>query len=168
VVKRRAHNPSTQLTVKDGERTSWLKRLVPALDWLVHYERNNLPGDALAGVIVATLLIPQGMAYALLAGLPPQFGLYASLLPLAVYALLGSRRVVAVGPVAMVSLLIATGVAELAEPGSARYLAFATATALVVGGMQIAMGAARLGVLTKFLSHPVLSGFSSAASAIMV
>jgi SulP family sulfate permease len=154
--------------VKDGERTSWLKRLVPALDWLVHYERKNLPGEALAGVIVAALLIPQGMAYALLAGLPPQFGLYASLLPLAVYALLGSSRVVAVGPVAMVSLLIATGVAELAEPGSARYLAFATATALVVGGMQIAMGAARLGVLTKFLSHPVLSGFSSAASAIMV
>ena len=140
---------------------------MPALDWLRHYERKHLPGDVLAGVIVATLLIPQGMAYALLAGLPPQFGLYASLLPLAVYALLGSSRFVAVGPVAMVSLLIANGVATVAEPGSPRYLVYASATALVVGLMQIAMGAARLGVLTNFLSHPVLSGFSSAA-AIMI
>jgi len=81
-----------------------------------------------------------------------------------VYALLGSSRFVAVGPVAMVSLLIANGVAEFAEPGSPRYLVLATATALVVGLMQIAMGAARLGVLTNFLSHPVLSGFSSAAA----
>ena len=155
---------STQPIAKCDEHVSWLKRLVPALDWLAHYERKHLPGDALAGVIVAALLIPQGMAYALLAGLPPQFGLYASLLPLAVYALLGSSRFVAVGPVAMVSLLIAAGVGELAEPGSARYLAFATGTALVVGAMQIAMGAARLGALTNFLSHPVLSGFSSAAA----
>ncbi len=136
----------------------------PGDELLARYERKDLPGDALAGVIVATLLIPQGMAYALLAGLPPQFGLYASLLPLAVYALLGSSRFVAVGPVAMVSLLIANGVAEFAEPGSPRYLVLATATALVVGLMQIAMGAARLGVLTNFLSHPVLSGFSSAAA----
>ncbi len=158
---------TSQATSNCGDRSPWLKRLIPALDWLVHYERKNLPGDALAGVIVATLLIPQGMAYALLAGLPPQFGLYASLLPLAVYALFGSSRFVAVGPVAMVSLLIANGVAELAEPGSPRYLAFATATALVVGLMQIAMGAARLGVLTNFLSHPVLSGFSSAAAIII-
>jgi sulfate permease, SulP family len=73
---------------------------VPALDWLRHYERKHLPGDALAGVTLATLLIPQGMAYALLAGLPPQFGRYASLLPLAVYALFGRSRFLAVGPVA--------------------------------------------------------------------
>jgi SulP family sulfate permease len=134
------------------------------LEWLRHYERKHLPGDALAGVIVATLLIPQGMAYALLAGLPPQFGLYASLLPLAVYAVLGSSRFVAVGPVAMVSLLLVTGVGEFAEPGSPRYPVLATATALLVGLVQLAMGAARLGVLTNFLSHPVLSGFSSAAA----
>lgn len=158
---------SPQPTSNCGDHRSWLTRLVPALDWLRHYERKHLPGDALAGVIVATLLIPQGMAYALLAGLPPQFGLYASLLPLAVYALLGSSRFVAVGPVAMVSLLIAHGVAVLAEPGSEQYLMLATATALVVGLMQIAMGAARLGALTNFLSHPVLSGFSSAAAIII-
>lgn len=143
---------------------SWLKRGIPALDWLANYERKHLPGDALAGVIVATLLIPQAMAYALLAGLPPQVGLYASLLPLAVYALLGSSRFLSVGPSALLSLLIVTQVAALAEPGSPRYLAFAMATALLVGVMQIAMGAARLGNLTNFLSQPVLSGFTSAAA----
>ena len=142
----------------------WLKSRVPALEWLAHYERRHLRGDALAGVIVATLLIPQAMAYALLAGLPPQVGLYASLLPLAVYALLGSSRYLSVGPSALLSLLIVTQVAALAEPGSPRYLAFAMATALIAGVMQIAMGAGRLGVLTNFLSQPVLSGFTSAAA----
>jgi SulP family sulfate permease len=146
---------------------SWLKRHIPALDWLAHYKRKHLPGDALAGVIVATLLIPQAMAYALLAGLPPQVGLYASLLPLAVYALLGSSRFLSVGPSALLSLLLVTQVAAFAEPGSPRYLAFAMATALLVGGMQIAMGAARLGVLTNFLSQPVLSGFTSAAACLI-
>ncbi len=147
-----------------GEGKPWWMRLVPALDWLRHYERRHLAGDALAGVIVATLLIPQAMAYALLAGLPPEAGLYASLLPLAVYALLGSSRFLSVGPSAMISLLTVTGVGALAEPGSQRFLALAMATALLVGGMQIAMGAARLGVLTNFLSQPVLSGFTSAAA----
>jgi len=145
-------------------RRPWLVRLIPALDWLVHYERKHLPGDALAGVIVAALLIPQGMAYALLAGLPPQFGLYASVAPIAIYALLGSSRFLSVGPVAILSLLVASGVAELAEPGSPRYFAFAAATALVVGLVQVTVGAARLGGLTNFLSHPVLSGFISAAA----
>lgn len=155
---------SSQSTSNCGDHKPWLTRLVPALDWLRHYERKYLPGDALAGVIVATLLIPQAMAYALLAGLPPQVGLYASLLPLAVYAVLGSSRFLSVGPSALLSLLILTQVAAWAEPGSARYLAFAMATALLVGGMQIAMGAARLGVLTNFLSQPVLSGFTSGAA----
>ncbi len=158
---------STQPITKCDEHASWLKRLVPALDWLPHYERKHLPGDALAGVIVATLLIPQAMAYALLAGLPPQVGLYASLLPLAVYAVLGSSRFLSVGPSALLSLLIVTQVAALAEPGSPRYLAFAMATALIVGVMQITMGAARLGVLTNFLSQPVLSGFTSAAACLI-
>jgi len=152
------------VTSNCGDDKSWLTRLVPALDWLRHYERKHLPGDALAGVIVATLLIPQAMAYALLAGLPPQVGLYASLLPLAVYAVLGSSRFLSVGPSALLSLLIVTQVAAMAEPGSPRYLAFAMATALIVGALQIAMGAARLGVLTNFLSQPVLSGFTSAAA----
>lgn len=144
--------------------SSWLKHGIPALDWLVHYKRGDFGGDVLAGVIVATLLIPQAMAYALLAGLPPQVGLYASLLPLAVYALLGSSRYLSVGPSALLSLLILTEVAVLAEPGSPRYLAFAMATALIAGVLQIAMGAARMGALTKFLSQPVISGFTSAAA----
>lgn len=143
---------------------AWLKRRIPSLDWLAHYERKHLRGDALAGVIVATLLIPQAMAYALLAGLPPQVGLYASLLPLAVYALLGSSRYLSVGPSALLSLLILTQVAVLAEPGSPQFLAFAMATALIAGAMQIAMGVARMGVLTNFLSQPVLSAFTSAAA----
>ncbi len=150
----------------DGQ-ASWLKRFVPALEWLAHYERKHLRGDALAGVIVATLLIPQAMAYALLAGLPPQVGLYASLLPLAVYAMLGSSRFLSVGPSALLSLLILTEVGALAEPGSSRYLAFAMATALIAGAMQIAMGAARVGVITNFLSQPVLSGFTSAAACLI-
>jgi SulP family sulfate permease len=154
---------TTRAISRCGIRRPWLRRLVPALDWLVPYERKHLAGDLLAGAIVAALLIPQGMAYALLAGLPPQYGLYASVVPLAIYALLGSSRFLSVGPVAIVSLLIASGIAEL-EPGSARYLAFATATALVVGVIQVAVGAARLGGLTNFLSHPVLSGFTSAAA----
>lgn len=155
---------SDEPNVKREDHASWLKRLVPAHHWLAHYERKYLPGDVLAGVIVATLLIPQGMAYALLAGLPPQFGLYASLLPLVVYALLGSSRFLAVGPVAMVSLLIANGVSEVAQQGTSHYLVLASATALLVGVIQVAMGVARLGVLTNFLSQPVLSGFSSAAA----
>lgn len=142
----------------------WLKRLIPSLDWLASYQRKHLRGDALAGLIVATLLIPQAMAYALLAGLPPQVGLYASLLPLAVYALLGSSRYLSVGPSALLSLLIVTQVAALAEPGSWHYLALVMATALIAGLMQIVMGAVRLGVLTNFLSQPVLSGFISAAA----
>lgn len=156
-----------QPTLNRGDQRPWLTRLVPALDWLRHYQRKHLPGDAIAGVIVATLLIPQAMAYALLAGLPPQVGLYASLLPLAVYALLGSSRFLSVGPSALLSLLIVTQVAALAEPGSARYLAFAMATALIAGVMQIAMGAARLGMLTNFLSQPVLSGFTSAVACLI-
>ena len=158
---------SSQPTSNCGDHGPWLTRLVPALDWLRHYERKQLPGDALAGGIVATLLIPQGMAYALLAGLPPQFGLYASLLPLAAYALLGSSRFVAVGPVAMVSLLVANGVAPLAPAGSAELLGLALTLALMVGALQLAMGLARMGFLTSLLSHPVLSGFTSAAALII-
>lgn len=142
-------------------------RLVPASDWLVHYQSKHLPGDALAGLIVATLLIPQAMAYALLAGLPAQVGLYAGMLPLAVYALLGSSRFLSVGPSALLSLLIATQVAALAEPGSPRYLALAITTAMLAGATQITMGIARMGVITNFLSHPVLSGFTSAAACLI-
>lgn len=144
-----------------------LVRFVPAMNWLVRYDRKFLPGDALAGVIVATLLIPQAMAYALLAGLPPQVGLYAGMLPLAIYALLGSSQYLSVGPSALLSLLVLTQISALAAPGSPNYLAFAMSTAILVGMLQIAMGVVRLGVITNFLSHPVLSGFTSAAACLI-
>jgi len=137
------------------------------LTWLRHYQRRDLPGDLLAGLIVAIMLVPQGMAYALLAGLPPQVGLYASILPLIIYGLLGSSRTLAVGPVAIVSLLVAAGLTPLAEPGSAHYLQLALILALLAGLIQLAMGLARLGFLSNFLSHPVLSGFTTAAALVI-
>jgi SulP family sulfate permease len=144
-----------------------LNAYLPFLDWLVHYRRDNLVGDLMAGVIVAIMLVPQSMAYALLAGLPPQVGLYASILPLIIYGLLGTSRTLAVGPVAIVSLLVASGITPLAEPGSAQYLQYALVLALLVGIIQFGMGVVRLGFLVNFLSHPVISGFTSAAAIVI-
>lgn len=121
----------------------------------------------MAGVIVAIMLVPQGMAYALLAGLPAQVGLYASILPLVLYALMGTSRTLAVGPVAMVSLLVATGVGQMAEPGTDAYLSLALTLALLVGVLQTLMGLARIGFLVNFLSHAVISGFTSAAALVI-
>ena len=141
-----------------------LTHYLPFLDWLLHYRREHLVGDLLAGLIVAIMLVPQGMAYALLAGLPPQVGLYASILPLIIYGLMGTSRTLAVGPVAIVSLLVASGVGALAEPGSLAYVQLALTLALLVGLIQFAMGLVRLGFLVNFLSHPVLAGFTSGGS----
>lgn len=121
----------------------------------------------MAGVIVAIMLIPQSMAYAMLAGLPPQVGLYASILPVILYALLGSSRTLAVGPVAIMSLLTATSVGALATPGTPEYLTLALVLAFLVGVIQVVMGLARIGFLANFLSHPVISGFTSAAALII-
>lgn len=144
-----------------------LHRYLPALQWLPRYRRQDLVGDFIAGIIVAIMLVPQGMAYALLAGLPPQAGLYASILPLFLYGLFGTSRTLAVGPVAIVSLLTATGLTSLAEPGSAAYVQLALTLALLVGVLQAIMGLLRLGFLVNFLSHPVLAGFTSAAAIII-
>lgn len=140
---------------------------LPFLRWLAQYRREDLVGDLMAGLIVAIMLVPQGMAYALLAGLPPEVGLYASIVPLLIYGLLGTSRTLAVGPVAIVSLLVATGVSGLAEPGSAQYLQLALTLALLVGLIQFGMGLIRLGFLVNFLSHPVLAGFTSAAAIVI-
>lgn len=142
-------------------------RWFPALSWLPSYDRRDLGGDLSAGLTVAVMLIPQGMAYAMLAGLPPIVGLYASVFPLLAYALLGTSRQLAVGPVAMVSLLVATGVGAIAPAGSAEYVALAIALAGMVGVLQLAMGVLRLGALVTFLSHPVVSGFTSAAAIVI-
>lgn len=143
------------------------KKYFPFLEWLLNYQRADLPGDLLAGVIVAIMLIPQGMAYALLAGLPPQVGLYASILPLFVYGLLGSSRTLAVGPVAIVSLMVAAGVGPLAGGDASLYLQMAITLALLVGMIQLAMGMLRVGFLVNFLSHPVLVGFTGAAAIVI-
>lgn len=113
------------------------------------------------------MLIPQGMAYSTLAGLPPIYGLYAATIPLLVYAIFGTSRQLAVGPVAMVALLIATGVGQLAEPGSNSYISLAILLALMVGLIQLILGVFRLGFMVNFLSHPVISGFTSAAALII-
>ncbi len=121
----------------------------------------------MAGLTVAIMLIPQGMAYALLAGMPPVYGLYASIVPVLMYAVLGTSRQLAVGPVAMVSLLIVAGVGQFADVGSDRFIHLAIMTALGVGTVQFLMGVFRMGFLVNFLSHPVLSGFTSAAALII-
>ena len=140
----------------------WLPAL-PALVWARDYRRDTLLRDALAAVIVTLMLIPQSLAYAQLAGLPPEVGLYASVAPLLVYALLGSSRVLAVGPVAVVSLMTAAAVGEHAAAGSAAYLAVAITLAFLSGLILLAMGLLRLGFIAHFLSHPVISGFITAS-----
>ncbi|MBC42862.1 MAG: sodium-independent anion transporter, partial [Pusillimonas sp.] len=136
-------------------------------EWLVHYRKAQLPGDLTAGVIVTVMLIPQSLAYAMLAGLPPEIGLYASVLPLVVYALIGSSMTLAVGPVAVASLMTASALQPLAQPGTEQYMVLAAMLALLSGVMLLAFGLLRLGFLANFLSHPVISGFIS-GSAILI
>ena len=144
-----------------------LKKLIPILTWLPNYKKIALRADIIAGVTVATVLIPQGIAYALIAGLPPIYGLYAALIPQLIYAIFGSSRQVAVGPVAMDSLIVATGVSTLALMGSESYIAIAILLALMVGSIQLLMGIFRLGFVVNFLSRPVIIGFTSAVALII-
>ncbi len=160
-------NPVKKPAVWRGGDAGGPARYFPFLKWLLHYQRQDLVGDLLAGLIVTIMLVPQAMAYALLAGLPPEVGLYASIVPLIIYGLLGTSRTLAVGPVAIVSLLVATGVAPLAEQGSALYLQLALTLAVLVGLIQFLMGVVKLGFLVNFLSHPVLAGFTSAAAIVI-
>ncbi len=144
-----------------------LKKFIPILEWLPNYKKSQLRGDVVAGITVATVLIPQGIAYALIAGLPPIYGLYAALVPQLMYAIFGSSRQVAIGPVAMDSLIVATGVSTLALIGSESYIAIAILLALMVGGIQLLMGLFRLGFIVNFLSRPVIVGFTSAVALII-
>lgn len=150
-----------------SETSNRLARWIPVFQWLPNYRKSDLNGDLIAGITVAMMLIPQAMSYAMLAGLPPYIGLYASVIPLIVYALFGTSRQLAVGPVAMVALLVASGVGTLAEFGSNEYIALVILLAFLVGAIQLAMGIFRLGFLTNFMSHPVISGFTSAAALII-
>tara|TARA_R110002072_G_scaffold70811_5_gene170604 strand:- start:9296 stop:11026 length:1731 start_codon:yes stop_codon:yes gene_type:complete len=141
-----------------------LKRLIPILEWLPNYNKSRFRGDFVAGITVAIILIPQGIAYALIAGLPPIYGLYCALIPQIVYAIFGSSRQVAIGPVAMDSLIVATGVSTLALAGSDSYIAIAILLAFMVGGIQFLLGVFRLGFVVNFLSKPVITGFTSAVA----
>ena len=152
---------------KNSTQDNQVTQYLPFLDWLLHYRRENLSGDLIAGVIVAVMLVPQGMAYAQLAGLPPQVGLYTSIFPLAIYGLLGTSKALSVGPTALVSLVVASGISALNPVNATEYMQYALVIALQVAIIQMLMGAFRVGFLVNFLSHPVLSGFTSAAAIII-
>lgn len=140
-----------------------MRQFLPILDWASRYDRRQFGADLLAAIIVTLMLIPQSLAYALLAGLPAEVGLYASIAPLLLYAVFGTSRTLAVGPVAVASLMTATAIAPLAAQGSPEYLGAAVLLAFVSGVMLLAMGVLRLGFIANFLSHPVISGFISAS-----
>ena len=136
-------------------------------EWLKTYQSQFIAGDVTAGLIVTVMLIPQSLAYAMLAGLPPEIGLYASLLPMVAYALFGSSMTLAVGPVAVSSLMTASALMPLASQGSAEYISLSILLALLSGLMLLVAGFLRLGFLAWFLSHPVISGFIS-GSAVLI
>ncbi|WP_129139913.1 SulP family inorganic anion transporter [Modicisalibacter coralii] len=140
-----------------------LKRYLPLLSWLPDYRRETFGHDLIAGLIVTVMVIPQSLAYALLAGLPAVMGLYASILPAIVYMVFGSSRTLAVGPVAIIALMTAAALANVAPPGSPDYVQAALVLSLLSGLMLTAMGLLRLGFFANFLSHPVISGFLSAS-----
>lgn len=140
---------------------------LPIIKWARRYTREDLASDMVAAVIVAIMLIPQSLAYALLAGLPAEVGLYASIAPLLAYAVLGSSRTLSVGPVAITSLMTAAALAEVAEQGTSDYLSAATTLALLSGLMLFVCGALRLGIVANFLSHSVVSAFITASAIII-
>ncbi len=144
-----------------------LSRFFPILEWGRSYDRPALTSDLMAAVIVTIMLIPQSLAYAMLAGLPPVVGLYASILPLFAYALFGTSRTLAVGPVAVVSLMTASAVGAVASPGTAEYWEAAVTLAALSGVMLVVLGLLRLGFLANLLSHPVISGFISASGVLI-
>jgi SulP family sulfate permease len=144
-----------------------LTRIFPFLVWFKGYNQAAFRIDLVSGVTVALVLIPQSMAYAQLAGLPPHYGLYASFLPPMIAALFGSSRQLATGPVAVVSLMTSASLEPLATAGSEGYIGYAILLALMVGGFQLALGVLRLGLVVNFLSHPVVNGFTNAAAIII-
>ena len=147
--------------------TAIFTQYLPILTWGKTYNRASFTNDLTAAVIVTIMLIPQSLAYAMLAGLPPQMGLYASILPITLYAVFGTSRSLAVGPVAVVSLLTAASISHIAAPGSEDYIFAAIALAFLSGAFLVAMGVFRLGFMANFLSHPVITGFITASGLII-
>jgi len=144
-----------------------LRSFFPILDWLPNYKKTHFSGDLFAGLTVGVMLIPQGMAYAMLAGLPPIFGLYAAFVPQIIYAFTGTSRQLAVGPVAMDSLLVAAGLGALAISKIEDYISMAVFLAFFMGVIQLLLGILRMGFLVQLLSKPVINGFTSAAAIII-
>ncbi len=140
-----------------------LAKYLPVLDWSGRYDRDALSNDLIAAVIVTIMLIPQSLAYALLAGLPPEAGIYASIAPIVLYAIFGTSRALAVGPVAVISLMTAAAVGQIAEQGTMGYAVAALTLAFLSGAMLVAMGLFKLGFMANFLSHPVIAGFITAS-----
>ncbi len=144
-----------------------LSRIFPVLDWGRQYNRDTFTSDLIAAVIVTIMLIPQSLAYALLAGLPAEVGIYASIAPIILYAIFGTSRALAVGPVAVVSLMTAAAVGEIAGQGTVDYLTAALTLAFMSGAFLVLLGIFRLGFLANFLSHPVIAGFITASGVII-
>ncbi|WP_136468815.1 SulP family inorganic anion transporter [Flagellimonas onchidii] len=141
-----------------------LKKLFPIFSWIREYNRSCLFNDVTAGITLGIMLVPQGMAYAMIAGMPPIYGLYAALVPQLVYAVTGTSRQLAVGPVAMDSLLVAAGIGALQLSNIQDYIAAVLFLTLIIGGLQLILGFLRMGFFVNFLSKPVISGFTSAAA----
>ncbi len=144
-----------------------MQKIFPLAQTMTTYKRQDFSSDLTAGLVVAIMLIPQSMAYALLAGLPPQSGLYAAVLPLILYSLFGTSRTLAVGPVAIVSLMVASAIVPFAASGTESYVAHAVVLALLSGVFLVALGLARFGAVVNFMSHPVIAGFTTAAALII-
>ncbi len=144
-----------------------IKEHVPILQWLPNYKKSWFKGDLYAGLTIGVILIPQGIAYAIIAGLPPIYGLYTALIPQIVYAFLGTSRQLAVGPAAMDSLIVASGIGLLAAMGTEHFIVLAILLAFMVGFFQFLFGIFHLGFLVNFLSRPVISGFTSGSAIII-
>jgi len=144
-----------------------LSYIFPLVKYLTPYSKGAVIKDIVAGLTVGIVLIPQAMAYAMLAGVPPIYGLYAGLVPLLIYALLGSSRQLSIGPVAVSSILVLAGISTIAAPFSEEYINLAILTGILAGALQLALGILRMGFLVNFLSRPVIAGFSSAAAIII-
>ncbi len=144
-----------------------IKSYFPIFEWISSYQKSWLKADILAGITVGVMLIPQGIAYAMIAGLPPIYGLYTAMIPQVVYAVLGTSRQLSVGPAAMDSLIVASGVSALAAIGSEHFITFAILLAFLVGFFQILFGIFKLGFLVNFLSRPVISGFTTGSAIII-
>ena len=145
----------------------WLKKTFKIVDWLPHYDQSKLQGDLTAGLTTGIMFIPQGMAYAVIAGVPPIYGLYAGVIPLLIYPLLGTSKNLSIGPVAVDMLIIAAGVGLLADPNTSEYISLAILLTMMAGGLQLIMGSMQLGAVFNFFSRPVIAGFTLAAPLII-